>query len=98
MPAIQLLCDGLKLKELLLEIRKNPVGFKDLFVSGMKLINLGRFLEELEPAFSPPGSNHYTKEEICFKVFCDFAEKCYMDGELPLILLRLRNLKLFKCY
>ena len=81
LPALAQLADGLAVRGLIDLIKKNPVGFEDLFIKRTDDITVERFMDEMEPLFSEKGSNKFLKEESTYKFFCDFIEKCYYDSK-----------------
>jgi len=79
--ALTQIANGLEVRGIIDLIRKNPKGYKDLFLLSKEDLSIERFFEELNPEFSDKGSNKFPLEETTYKHFCDFVEKCFYDGE-----------------
>ena len=95
LPALAQLADGLDVRGLINLVKKNPIGFAEMFIKKDEDITVERFLEEVQPSFSEKGSNKFSTEESIFKLFCDYIEQCFYDGKCLIIL---GHLYLFTLY
>jgi hypothetical protein len=73
---------GLECYGLLSLMKKQPIIFQHVFCQ-TSLLNWTWeiFCEKLKPQFSEEGSNRRVKEINVFKLFRDFLECCFQDGE-----------------
>lgn len=76
---------GLECYGLLTLMKKHTVLFKHVFCQSFLFIWTSElFMEKLTPQFSEEGSNRKLKEINVFKLFRDFLECCFEDGECKL--------------
>ena len=82
MTALTEIGDGLSCFELLTSIKENKEVFAPVFcISDMFLWDHETFLSVIHAEFSEEGSNKRRIEITIHKLFLDFVEQCFKDGE-----------------